>query len=363
MLPHWTDPIPVILSSLNFGIVLGMRLSLLLITAGCLAAQTNDSPARAVTDPGVVTTRQAITPAGVPAIFQGRVYGVDFGATESEIWVQTATHIWRLDWRQNKVLDRFAHEGRAGIASLRFHAASSRALAASVTKDNEVRFSAAAPGSHEVTQKEAGKFLAGAMAIAGNTAALPLIYDNKLAVFDAASGKLTASIKTEIAPFGAALSADGKTAWVSNWGGRVPKPADLTAPTGYKPGADHVVVTPKGSAASGTLVRIDLEKQAVTDSVAVNPHPMALAWDTARNRLYVASGNHDTVQVIDTATKRLLATHRLRWLSDGAVIGSKAFVQEMRAHWREKLGYKRAKGAYEAEEDPEFCMLRPLRGE
>ena len=57
-----------------------------------------------------------------------------------------------------------------------------------------------------------------------------------------------------------------------------------------------------------------------------------------------------------------LVGHRLRWFSDGMVIGSKAFVQEVRTHWRERLGLKRATGAYEAEEDPEFCMLRPLRG-
>ena len=37
------------------------------------SAQTNDKPARAVTDPGVVTTRQTITPAGVQTIFDGRV--------------------------------------------------------------------------------------------------------------------------------------------------------------------------------------------------------------------------------------------------------------------------------------------------
>lgn len=287
-------------------------LPFVVVLAASLAAQTAEQPTRAVTDPGIVTTRQAITPAGVPAIFQGRVYGLDFGANDGEIWVQTATHIWRMDWRKNQVLDRFPHEGRAGIASLRFHTETNHALAASITKDNEVRISTAAPGRHEVTQQQAGRFISGSLAIQASTAALPLIYDNKLALFDAATGKLTASIQTGIAPFGVALSTDGKTAWVSNWGGRIPKPNELTAATGYKPGADQVLVDAKGTASSGTVIRIDLEKQAVTDSIAVNPHAMALAWDHARNRLYVASGNQDTVQVIDTAARRLIATHRLR---------------------------------------------------
>jgi hypothetical protein len=62
-------------------------LCLLLITTVSGLAQTVDQPARAVTDPGVVTTRQAITPAGAQSIFDGRVHGVAFGRSSSELWV------------------------------------------------------------------------------------------------------------------------------------------------------------------------------------------------------------------------------------------------------------------------------------
>ena len=58
-----------------------------------------------------------------------------------------------------------------------------------------------------------------------------------------------------------------------------------------------------------------------------------------------------------------LAGHRLRWLTDGAVIGSKAYVQEFRTRIREKWGLKRANGAYEVDEAPACCALRSLRGE
>ena len=77
-----------------------------------LLGQSIDRPVRAVPDPGVVTTRQQITPAGVPSIFQGRVYGVGFGRTDGELWVLHATHLWKLDWRENKVLTHV--RGRAG---------------------------------------------------------------------------------------------------------------------------------------------------------------------------------------------------------------------------------------------------------
>ena len=59
----------------------------------------------------------------------------------------------------------------------------------------------------------------------------------------------------------------------------------------------------------------------------------------------------------------VIAGHRLRWFTDGAVIGSKEYVQELRARLREKMGFKRTVGAYESEEVPEICTLRALRGE
>ena len=43
----------------------------LLLPLAC-AISLAQSPVRSVTDPGVVTTRQSITPAGVPAIFEGK---------------------------------------------------------------------------------------------------------------------------------------------------------------------------------------------------------------------------------------------------------------------------------------------------
>ena len=77
-----------------------------------------DRPVRAVPDPGVITTRQTITPAGVPTIFQGRVYGVAFGQNSSEMWVLNTNHVYRLDWRQNKVLGRVVHGGAPGLPGI-----------------------------------------------------------------------------------------------------------------------------------------------------------------------------------------------------------------------------------------------------
>jgi putative transposase len=56
-----------------------------------------------------------------------------------------------------------------------------------------------------------------------------------------------------------------------------------------------------------------------------------------------------------------IAKHRLRWLADGAVIGSKEFVGGIRTSWREKLGLKRPTGAHEAANGPGYFTLRRPR--
>ena len=82
-----------------------------------IRAQSVERPVRAVTDPGVVTTRQAITPAGVQSVFDGRVHGIVFGGSASELWVLTGrtragkAQLYRLDWLKNAVAGRWELEG------------------------------------------------------------------------------------------------------------------------------------------------------------------------------------------------------------------------------------------------------------
>jgi DNA-binding beta-propeller fold protein YncE len=59
-----------------------------------------------------------------------------------------------------------------------------------------------------------GELLAGALSVQAGRAAVPLLYNNQLAVVDLASGQLLAKVPVGIAPFAAALAADGKTAYV-----------------------------------------------------------------------------------------------------------------------------------------------------
>jgi YVTN family beta-propeller protein len=274
-----------------------------------LLSQTPEQPTRAVTDPGVVTTRQAISPAGVPSIFKGRVYGVTFGATAAELWVLGATHVYRMDWKQNRVIERVPVGGSPALQGIVYESAANRALfAAAVQPGRSIRLSGVAGGNVETIGKDLGSQTAGAIAIASTTAAVPLIYNNQLALVDLTTGAAKGSVKTGIAPFGVVLNKAATVAYVTNWGGRVPSPKDLTAPTGYSPQADRVVVDSRGIASTGTVSRVDLAAVAVTHTVPVELHPTAIVWDEARHRVYVANANKDSVSVIDDRQNRVVRT-------------------------------------------------------
>lgn len=328
----------------------GTLLALLFVLSAF--AQTPDKPLRAVTDPGVVTTRQTITPAGVQSVFDGRVFGVSFGATANEIYALTArgrvsgTNFIKLDWKANTVLQRLPLKENPGLQGVLFDAVGKQVLVSAALPEKEGTTDAkgrqASPVVHpdgsqtfiELTGgarllavnesgvrsviEGVGHFITGAPAIAQKPnprgqrlAVLPLIYNNQLAVIDLNSGKLIGRPNVGIAPFGAAISADGTVAFVTNWGGRLPKNGDLTATTGLQPDADHVVVDARGIASTGTVTRIDLTTMKVTHTIAVELHPTALVWDETRNRLYVANSNKDSISVIDTTTNKVLQTRTL----------------------------------------------------
>ena len=277
-----------------------------------LAAQAPDAPVRAVTDPGTVTTRQNITPAGVQSVFQGRVYGVAFGADAGEIYVLQAKGIYRLDWKANRMLSLAALKGRMGLQGICYNPAAKNALAAYADAAGKVHLAATSSNTTAAVGADIGKTNAGAVATNGKLAVVPLISQNQAAVVDLAAARTAGTVNTGIAPFGAAINRAGTVAYVSNWGGRVPRNGDLTAKTGLDPAADDVVVDARGIASTGTVTRIDLARMAATDTIAVGLHPTAIVWDEARQRLYVANTNKDSISVIDTASNRVLRTIELQ---------------------------------------------------
>jgi YVTN family beta-propeller protein len=281
------------------------------------AAAADQKPVNTVLDPGVITTRQATTPAGIQMVFQGRVYGAAFGSTSDIVYALSGTRgalVYKLDWRANRMVELVRSTVTPGMQSIAFDSASGTVVISglSATRTGSqtrqaVQLVGIAGGAAHVESKDLGQNAVGGLALMnGSSGALvALTFDDELAIVDRATGAVL-KVKTGIAPFGVTVNAAETAAWVTNWGGRFPKKGDRTASTGNDPKADLVVVDARGIAASGTVVRVDLKTHEVTNTIEVGRHPTALALDEARQRLYVANSNSDTVSVIDTRTNSLL---------------------------------------------------------
>jgi YVTN family beta-propeller protein len=285
-------------------------------------------PANSVVDPGVIPSRQQITPAGLQSIFESRVYGVSFGADGTSIYAavlgQKGTLVYQIDLKSNRMMTVLTTEASAGMQGLTYDSTShtpflsglvgngkqqqsSGQLVALSEKDSTVI--ATGLGTHQIGGVSVGS---SSNSSRRRLAVVALTFNDEAAIIDIDTKEVRARVKTGIAPFGAIVSRDSSVAWVSNWGGRIPQPNETSAATGPEPNADKVLVDERGVASSGTVTRIDLLSGKVTATVAVGLHPSGLAWDEAHHRLYVANSNSDSVSVVDTATNRLVETIALQ---------------------------------------------------
>jgi YVTN family beta-propeller protein len=241
--------------------------------------------------------------------------------------------VYSLDWQANKVLGKWVNKTiNPGLQGLIFDPTSHSALVTSVGRAGvelisygDARVQRPPAFLEGITLPEIGELSydipadqAAGLAISAGAgrgqrcAIIALTFADQVAVLDLRTGTILSKVKTGIAPFGVAIDAKNTTAWVSNWGGRFPRPGDLTATTGSHPNADKIVVDARGIAASGTVSRIDLTTGTVTAQIEVGLHPTSLALDDSRSRLYVANSNSDTVSVIDTETNAVAETAPLQ---------------------------------------------------
>jgi DNA-binding beta-propeller fold protein YncE len=282
------------------------------------SGQTPQSPSHNVADPGVVTTHQAITPAGVQAVFLGHVYAVSFCGSDDELAVAVQQNgtlgVYRLSVSTNRIVETYEHKlERPGIQGLAcVPDTKDLLLTISGSEDGEPeqairRLSGAKPTAANMTGT-LSKGGIGSVSVSGDArlAVAALTGSNEVAVVDLNEKKIERRIRVSIAPFAGVVNRDGTVAWVSNWGGRFAKDKERTAPTGPAPDADRVLIDERGVANSGTVSRVDLTAGRVTDEIAVGLHPTALAWDEARHRLYVASTNSDSISVVDTNSQRAI---------------------------------------------------------
>lgn len=301
-------------------------------------------PTRDLADPGVIATDQRVTPAGVQSVFVGRVGGVRFGASASEVWVAAPGGAYRLNWVDNRVIAHGAYDGRAGVQVVAFDATTNRAYVTSVGRlpasiaNNRLPGTQEPPGARVIAQVRAfalggaapavpgsppqaslafhsdsiGDYLAGAPSVAKKKNSsghrplvVPLPANDHLAIFDADDGAPLGGVALGVLPIASVTSDDGATAWVSVFGGAKPTSRDQAAQQCSDPRVEKVRVDARGVARRGSVVQVDLVTKKVIASVDAGLHATGVAWDQARGLLYVANGNSDDVTIVDTrAAKR-----------------------------------------------------------
>ncbi|MCC7498071.1 MAG: hypothetical protein IT160_10875 [Bryobacterales bacterium] len=285
---------------------------LALTLCGTLLGQT-DLPKPGIDDPGVITTRQTITPAGAVTTFRGRVHGLAFMENSGQLHVLTAGNAYIIDVAGNHITASHTLHGKPGMQALIRSRTAGRSLFLTVDSKRGVELNEGSSDAVDTLASGLGHAYAGSLSVAATAsgrhiAALCLTRDNAIAVVDLDSHEILGKVDTGMVPFAVALNAKGTVAWVSDWGGRRPKPGEAADPTGLDPDSDRVLVDARGIASSGTVTRIDMESKKAVQTIDVGLHPTALLLDEKRSLLYVANSNSDSVSIIDTNNGRVVKT-------------------------------------------------------
>jgi YVTN family beta-propeller protein len=113
-------------------------------------------------------------------------------------------------------------------------------------------------------------------------------------------------IRVGNAPHSILISSDGKTAYVSNEGGRAATAKDFQI---YSAGTPIVADPVVGAAITGTVSVVDLTSMKVTANISTGLHPTGMAF--YGRQLLVANAYSDSISVIDTTTNKVIRTINL----------------------------------------------------
>ena len=118
------------------------------------------------------------------------------------------------------------------------------------------------------------------------------------------TGTVTAEIPVGIAPYDVTLSPNGKTAWVSDWGGRRPKAGEHTADSS----GTETLIDERGVGSSGCVSLVDLNGKKEIAQIETGLHPSDIVLTRDGKRLYIANANSDTVTIVQAASRKVQQT-------------------------------------------------------
>jgi YVTN family beta-propeller protein len=274
--------------------------------------------AGAMSDGGAVApTRQLLHPAGKSVEFHGRPIDLVLSPDGRTAYVKSDSSLFVIDTRAGSVTEELKYPGKLGaslhgITRSRDGSRIYVTLAQSVLQEVNVAPDSALSLGRTMTirGKKGGESYPNGIALSSDEkiAYVCLSANNSLGVVNLSTGKLIASIPTGLAPYAVAISPDGGTAYVSNWGGRRATSADKTAPSYGTP----VVIDDRGIASTGSISVVDLAIGKQIAEIPTGLHPSDVVLNKSGGTLYVSNANSDTLSVIDTAKRAVVATISVR---------------------------------------------------
>jgi YVTN family beta-propeller protein len=137
----------------------------------------------------------------------------------------------------------------------------------------------------------------------GSSAYALLNQNDTLTQINLTTKKQGTQIRVGNAPHSVVIDSKGKTAYVSNEGGRAAKQSDFQI---WSAGTEIVADPVVGAAVTGTVSVVDLPSMKVKANISTGLHPTGMAF--YGQDLLVANTYSDTISVIDTATNKVVRT-------------------------------------------------------
>src|SRR5581483_2199079 len=235
---------------------------LCLVASSATLGQANEQVGPAAEGRTLLPTRQLIRAAGRTLEFGGRPIDLALSPDGKTLYAKDNRGLVVVKVADWKVIQELPLEGGTSLHGVvvrrdgaRVYAtgAQSQLAEAEVLPDGALRWKRQIllPGP----EGKGASYPCGlALNAAGTRAYVCLSRNNTLGVVDLVSGTLLSEIPVGVAPFDVALSRDGSQAYVSDWGGRRPKPGEKTAPSA----GTETLVDARGVASSGCVSLVDL---------------------------------------------------------------------------------------------------------
>ena len=249
----------------------------------------------------LLPTNQLLRPWGEQSPIPGRPVDLAFDSTQRLLAVLNYRGVWLMDGSSGAKLAEVPSKSTS-YAGVAFRPGDRELWASEATRNGPDSILIAELNELGLPVQSARIALEGhpvpagiAFSADGATAYVAFSRNNTLAVIDAATRRVKQEIPVGIAPFAVAAANQQGRIFVTNRGGRRPRPGDAVAPTSGSLVASDPVT---GAAVSGTVTVIDSETLAAREiPVGLAPSGMALSPD--QRTLAVVNGHSDSVSLLD----------------------------------------------------------------